>query len=76
MERDDLYRFLNHPNFPNRAREFKEELADAILNHQITPQEFQRLTSTDQDSQEDVDQFLIEEIWNELYGNEPVRMPS
>ena len=73
---DGLQRFLNHPNFPNRAREFKQELADAILNHRITPDKFERLTALDQDSQEDVDEFLIEEIWNQLYPNEPVRMPE
>ena len=73
---DDLLSFLNHPGFPGRAREFKKELADAILHHRITPLEFEDLTAIDRDSQEDVDQFLIEEIWNQLYPNEPVKIPS
>ena len=72
---DALDRYLNHPRFPNRARDFKRELADAILNHTLSPKEFECLTVIDKDSQEDVDGFLLEELWMPLFPDEPVRMP-
>ena len=71
---DGMKQYLNHPEFPNRARTFKRELADAILNHSISPDEFEKITDVDQDSQEDVDNFLTTEIWDPLYENEPVRV--
>lgn len=71
---DGIDRFLNHPEFPTRARDFRRELADAILNHTITPEDFLALTAIDKESQEDVDAFLREEIWDQMYENEPVRM--
>ena len=74
MSYDELNQFLKNESFPDRARTFKRELADAIINHKITPEEFQDLTAVDQDSQEDVDKFLTTEIWDPLYDNEPVRM--
>lgn len=67
---DDLKRFLKDPNFPDREKTFKNELADAITDHKISPEEFEDLTAIDQDEQEDVDEFLIEEIWKPLYGDE------
>ena len=73
---EDIKRYLNNPNFPTRARNFKAELADAILNHTVSPEDYERTTSVDQDSQEDVDKFLTTDIWNPLYNNEPVRPVS
>jgi hypothetical protein len=70
---DEIRQYLNNPDFPARARNFKSELADAILNHKVTPEEFEEVTAVDQDSQSDVDRFLTTEIWNPLYNNEPVR---
>ncbi|MDM7920751.1 MAG: hypothetical protein QUS14_00510 [Pyrinomonadaceae bacterium] len=72
---DGLDRFLNHPEFPTRARDFRRELADAILNHTISPEEFEELTAIDRESQDDVDSFLREEVWEQMYENEPVRIP-
>lgn len=63
---------LRHQEFPDREREFKKELAEAILNKTITTQEFERLTDIDFDTQEEIVEFLISEIWKPLYGNEPV----
>ena len=65
-----LRAFLEHPKFPGRAKEFKQQLADAIVNHGISPAEFEELTSIDQDEQADVDQFLLEELWENLYDGE------
>jgi hypothetical protein len=70
---ESLRKFLRDPNFPEREKAFRAELADAILNHTITPKEFEKLTSIDQDEQEDVDAFLTDEIWRPLYGGEPTR---
>lgn len=69
---DGLLRFLRDPHFPDRERTFKGELADAIREHRITPAEFERITSIDQDSQSDVDSFLVEEVWRQLYPDEAV----
>lgn len=71
---DELSAYLNNPEFPGRARKFKRELAEAIVNHTISPEEFESLTAVDQDSQEDVDEFLTTDIWDPLYQNEPVRL--
>jgi hypothetical protein len=73
---DEINGYLNNSNFPARARAFKKELADAILNHTITPEEFETVTAVDQDSQEDVDTFLKTQLWDPLYNNEPVRPVS
>jgi len=70
---DGIKKYLHHPDFPNRDRKFKQELADAILNHTVKPEEFEKLTDVDRDSQEDVDKFLKVELWEPLYPNEPVR---
>jgi hypothetical protein len=70
---EDLRRYLKDPSFPDRESSFKAELADAISNHTISPEEFEKLTAIDQDEQEDVDAFLTDEIWKPLYGDEPIR---
>jgi hypothetical protein len=72
----EINQYLNNPDFPTRARKFKAELANVILNHTLTPEEFEELTAVDQDSQADVDKFLTTEIWNPLYNNESVRPVS
>ena len=69
---EDLSKFIKHSSFPDRAKEFKRELADAISNHTISIQEFEDLTQIDYESQEEVDEFLKTEIWQPLYGDEPI----
>lgn len=66
-----LKSYLNNPAFPNRAEQFKHELAEAVLLHTITPAEYERLTNEDFDSQEDLETWL-REVWQHLYGDEPV----
>jgi hypothetical protein len=68
-----LREFLNHPNFPSRAAEFKRDLANAMKNKEITPKVLEHLTDIDYEAQEEVDEFLINEIWKPLYGDEPVK---
>jgi hypothetical protein len=69
---ESLKRFLRHPNFSEREKEFRQELADAILNKTLSPEKVTDLTDADYETQEEVDELLIKEIWQPLYGNEPV----
>lgn len=69
-----MKKFLTHPKFPNRAGEFKQELADAILNHKITPSHYKDLTNHELETQKEVDEFLKTEIWQPLYGDEPIKV--
>lgn len=69
---DELVRFLYAPWFPGRAEAFKAALRDAIVHHRLSPAEFEKLTSVDQDTQEDVDRFLTAELWEQLYPGEPL----
>lgn len=68
-----IKRFLNHPDFPGRNEQFKQELANAILHHAITPEEYERLTDAAYDEQESVDGELYT-LWQHLYGDEPVTL--
>lgn len=68
---ESLQRTLNHPNFPNRAREFKSELASAILDHTISPAQYEKLTGEDFDTPEDLEEWL-REVWQKLYDGKPV----
>ncbi len=65
---------LHHPNFPNRESEFKRELADAILSRSLSLKEFEQLTDIDFENQEEVAEFLKTEIWQPLYGDEPITL--
>lgn len=65
LDWDELRRYLSARG---RSEALKAELEDAIANGQISPQEFERLTSIDQDSPADVARFLREELWEPLYG--------
>lgn len=68
-----LQRTLNHPRFPNRATQFKQELAEAILHQTVTPAQYERLTGAAYDTPEEVEGFL-REVWQHLYGDEPVTL--
>lgn len=70
---ESVKRFLNHPNFPDRNAEFKKELAQAIIEHTISTKEFEKLTAEEYETQEEVDSFLIREVWQPLYGDEPIK---
>jgi hypothetical protein len=59
---------LNHPNHPDRAKQFQHQLADAILNNTISPAEYERLTEEDLETSEEVRERL-HELWQDLYGN-------
>jgi hypothetical protein len=66
-----LLQVLNHPDFPNKEMLFRQQLADAILNHSITPEQYESLTDEEFETTEELEERL-REIWHDLYGNEPV----
>lgn len=70
---ESLKRFLRHPNFPEREKEFKQQLADAIVNRTLSPKEVTDLTDADYETQEEVNELLIKEIWQPLYDDEPIK---
>jgi hypothetical protein len=63
---------LCHPRFPDRARSFRTDLANAILHSTITPEHYEKLTSEDFDTQEGVNARL-REIWRGIFGDGPIR---
>lgn len=69
-----LRKELGNPNHPNRASDFKHQLAKAINYNLITPEILNNLTKIDYETQEEVDDFLINEIWKPLYGDEPIKL--
>lgn len=71
---EDVKEYLNNSTMPTRNNKFKYELACAISKHSINPQKFERLTGDDYETQQEVDEFLMREIWQPLYGDEPVRV--
>lgn len=71
---DSLKKFLRHPNFPNREMEFKQQLVKAILKSTISPERYEKLTGHELETQEEVDEFLRTEIWQPLYGDEPITL--
>jgi hypothetical protein len=66
----ELRRYLKHPKAPDRWEDLRLELEDALTQNKITPAEFEQLTSCDQDTQADVDAFLLKEIWEPLFGDQ------
>ncbi len=65
--------FLNNPTFPDRATNFREQFASSILNETITPSILEKLTDIECETQKEVNNFLINDIWKQLYGDEPIK---
>jgi len=65
--RESILASLNNSNFPNRAEDFKQQLIDAILNHSISAKELERLTDSDYETQEEVENFLKNYVWKTIY---------
>ncbi len=70
---ENLMSYLKHPNFPEREKQFKQELANAILKDTISPQTYEDLTNHELETQEEVNEFLITDVWQPLYGDEPIK---
>ena len=50
---------------------FRDQLADAIVNNSITPEQYEKITGEDFDSQEDLNKWL-KELWNNIFNDEPI----
>ena len=72
---DNMKAYLNDTRHPERATEFKRQLASAILFHTVSPAQYEALTLEDFDTPEDLEKWL-RELWIYLYGDEPVTRPA
>lgn len=72
---EDLKRELKAPKFSNREKEFRHQLAYAILNKTISPSHYEKLTDLELETNEEVAQELTE-LWMHLYGDEPVSLET
>ena len=73
--REDLISCLTATEFPQREKEFRHQLAYAILNQTISPSEYEKLTDLELETNEEVVQEL-QLLWVYLYGDEPVSLGS
>lgn len=64
---------LNDSRFPNREGQFRKELVDAIKHQTISIEQFERLTGIDYETQNEISNFLVENIWKPLYDDEPIK---
>jgi hypothetical protein len=56
----------------NEAALFKTQLAEAILNHTLTPEAYKKVTSDNEYNTQDELEDWLREMWEEIYGNEPI----
>jgi hypothetical protein len=70
-----LKRELSHPRFLHRHKEFRHQLAYAILNKTISPSEYERLTDLELETEEEVVNELTL-LWQHIYGNEPISLEA
>lgn len=68
---DSLVRDLQNSIRPEVASEFRKQLAAAIKNQSMSPEQYETLTGEDFDSQEALIEWL-EELWTHLYGDKPI----
>ena len=66
-------RMLNNPNFPDKAAQFRKELAEAIVHHTITPKQYEELTDEEFDTPEDLEKWL-REVWRDFYADESISL--
>ena len=67
-----MKRYVLDKTFPDRNERFKRALSDAILNHKITPEIYEKITDAELETQEEIDSLLINDIWKVVYGVEPI----
>lgn len=63
-----LIKELSHPSFPDRPEKFKLQLRNAILEHSISPIEYEKLTEEDLETPAEVEDRLLE-LWQDIYGD-------
>jgi hypothetical protein len=60
--------------FPNVDRNaFRKNLIETIIENKLTPNIYEHLTNHELETQEEVNNFLINDIWKPLYGDEPIK---
>ena len=67
---EDFHRQMAKLTDPSRADRFKEQLAAAIRDRTVLPDELERWTQRALDSKEDVHNELTE-VWRAFYGSIP-----
>lgn len=72
---EDLKRELAAPKLPKREKEFRHQLAYAILNQTISPSRYEKLTDMELETNEEVVKELTE-LWMHMYGDEPVKLEN
>ena len=65
----DLTNDLRTSINPEIAKEFRQQLADAISKKTISREQYELLTGEDFDTQEELNLWL-QELWNELFGRQ------
>lgn len=65
----DLTQDLRTSINPEIAKKFRQQLADAISEKTISPEQYESLTGEDFDTQEDLNLWL-QELWNELFDQQ------
>ncbi len=74
---DEINRIKDPKFYPEQDRdEFKKNLADIIINSKLPPEICSYMTSLEgyYETQDEVDVFLINEIWKPLYSDEPIKI--
>ena len=68
---DDLRKIIRKEKSPERSKEFRFQLADAIVLQNISLSQYENLTDEDFDTQEDLTNWL-RELWSEIFDDEPI----
>jgi len=70
----DVLKILRSPSAAITEREFKWQLADAILERRYSIEEYEQLTDLDFENREEVAMDLTE-LWRQVFGAEPIARP-
>jgi hypothetical protein len=63
-----LQRELGRPESSQREQMFRRQLAEAVVDRNIKPEDYEKLTGEDFDTQDDLQKWL-QEVWKRLYGD-------
>jgi hypothetical protein len=58
-------------NNPLKEEQFRHELADAIMHDTITPDQYEKLTDEEFDTQQELNVWL-RSLWQTLYDDQPL----
>jgi hypothetical protein len=56
----------------DEATLFRNQLAEAILEHTLTPASYKEITGDNEYNTQDELEDWLREMWTEIYGNEPI----